>query len=381
MIYFDNAATTFPKPEAVYRESARFARTLCGNPGRSAHRLSAASARAVYACREEIASLLDGSPECVVFTPNATAALNLAIRAFARPGSHILISGLEHNAVLRPVAALPGCRYDLFDPRGGEEEILNSLRSRMTEKTSLVVCCHVSNLCGMTLPVEKIGALCEKAGVRFVADASQSAGSRPLSLAACRADALCAPGHKGLYGLQGSGFALFSDRYRDSAGELPPFLYGGNGVDSESPSMPAFLPERFEAGTLPTPAIVGLREGIRAVREIGVSAIGEQEAFLAERLKEMLRQTRGITLYAGEYPGNTVLFNAEGIPSERLAEGLDREGICVRAGLHCCPLGHRLLETGGSGAVRVSFSIFNRKREVEDFMKILGAVRKRLGGA
>ncbi len=375
MIYLDNAATTFPKPEAVYREAELCARRWCGNPGRSSHKLSVASARAIYSCREEIAELFGGKPENVVFTLNATYALNLAINALYRPGGEILISGIEHNAVLRPVAALKDCRYSIFDAVGGDDAVMKSLTDHLTAKTSLVVCNHVSNICGITLPVEKIGALCERRGIRFIIDASQSAGIKKLDINRCRADVICAPGHKGLYGLQGSGFALFSGKCGDVAANLPEFIFGGNGVNSLESVMPDFLPERFEAGTLPTPAIAGLKEGIAEVKKIGVGVIDEYESELAGKLRDMLMNTPGVTVYARECTGGTVLFNLNDVPSERVSEMLDREGICVRSGFHCCPLAHKQLETGKNGAVRASFSIFNRMKEVSAFVSALGKIK------
>ncbi len=369
MIYLDNAATSYPKPESVYRAFARGARELGGNPGRSGHRLAVRAAEAIYACREAVAELFGGLPEHVVLTMNATYALNMAIRGLARPGSRVLISGIEHNAVLRPVAALPSCRYDVFDARGGDEAVLQSLKSKLTKDTSLVVCNHASNLCGLTMPIERIGALCREHGIAFVVDAAQSAGRLPLSLPACHADALCAPGHKGLYGMQGVGFVLFADRYREQAGHLYPLLAGGNGVDSLVTAMPDFLPERFEAGTLPTPAIASLEAGIREVLRRGVTNIGAQEDALGKRLRDGLAAIGGVTLYGTETGGGTVLFNVGNLPSEQVGEMLDQRGICVRSGFHCCPLGHRTLETPRYGAVRASVSMFTREWEIDEAIR------------
>ena len=369
MIYLDNAATTYPKPESVYRAAERYFREYGGNPGRSSHLLSRQAAMAIYSCREAVAELLGGLPENVVFTVNATYALNLAIRAFAKPRSRILISGIEHNAVLRPVAALPACEYDVFDAHGGEEAVLRSFMSKLTKDTSLVVCNHVSNLCGLTMPVERIGAICQKRGIPFVMDASQSAGRQPITLGGCHADAICAPGHKGLYGIQGSGFVIFADRYRERGRELRTFLAGGNGVDSLVTAMPDFLPERLEAGTLPTPAIASLAAGIREVLRRGVGKIGAYEDALGDRLRQGLSAIPGVKLYGAETGGGTVLFNVAELPSEQVGEWLDGKGICVRSGFHCCPLGHRTLGTPRHGAVRASVSMFTQEREVDEAVR------------
>jgi selenocysteine lyase/cysteine desulfurase len=376
MIYLDNAATTFPKPETVYRAAVRCMREYGGNPGRSGHRLSREAGAAVYDARAAVAELLGGQPENVVFTLNATYALNLAIGALSKSGSRILISGMEHNAVLRPVAAMKSCGYDIFDPVGGDEAVLQAVERGLTPKTSLVVCNHVSNLCGLTLPVARIGALCKRRGVRFIIDASQSAGRVPLSLRDTGADAICAPGHKGLYGLQGCGFALFADGYAQRGGELPLFVSGGNGVNSLETEMPDFLPERFEAGTLPTPAIASLAAGIGEVRRMGVTAIGAREEALGRRLREGLSVIRGITLYGAETGGGTVLFNVGSLPSERVGELLDERGICVRSGFHCCPLGHKMLGTPVHGAVRASVSVFTAPREIDGFLAAMQQMRK-----
>ncbi|MBQ4064529.1 MAG: aminotransferase class V-fold PLP-dependent enzyme, partial [Clostridia bacterium] len=377
MIYLDNAATTFPKPEAVYRAAVRCMRECGGNPGRSGHRLSREAASAVYDCREAVAALFGGLPENVVFTLNATYALNLAIGALARPGSRVLISGMEHNAVLRPVAALNHCRYDIFDPMGGDEAVLQAVERGLTPETSLVVCNHVSNLCGLTLPVAKIGALCKRRGVKLVIDASQSAGRVPLLLEETCADVICAPGHKGLYGLQGCGFALFADSYAERGRELPIFVSGGNGVHSLETVMPDFLPERFEAGTLPTPAIASLAAGIEEVRRIGVVTIGAHEEEMGRRLREGLSVIRGVTLYGGNTGGGTVLFNVGEIPSERAGELLDEKGIFVRSGFHCCPLGHKVLGTPVHGAVRASASLFTSSREIDGLLWEISRLARR----
>ena len=369
MIYLDNAATTYPKPESVYRAAERCVREEGGNPGRSSHLLSRRAAMAIYSCREAVAELFGGLPEHVVFTVNATYALNLAIRALARPRSQILISGIEHNAVLRPVAALPSCEYDVFDARGGDEAVLRSFLGKLTKSTSLVVCNHVSNLCGLTMPIDRIGAVCRQRGIPFVVDASQSAGRLPITLDGCHADAICAPGHKGLYGIQGSGFVIFADRYRERGGALRVFLAGGNGVDSLVTAMPDFLPERFEAGTLPTPAIASLEAGIREVLRRGVRRIGAYEEALGDRLRKGLATIRGVTLYGAETGGGTVLFNAGSLPSEQVGEWLDEKGICVRSGFHCCPLGHRTLATPPHGAVRASVSMFTGEGEIDETVR------------
>ncbi len=362
MIYLDNAATTFPKPKSVMAAVHDTIRLYGGNPGRSSHYLSRRAAGIVYETREEIASLFGGQPENVVFTLNATYALNIAINALRKKGGLVLISNFEHNAVLRPVAA--GGEYEVFDASGSDDEVISAFTSALSFKPSLVVCNHISNLCGKILPVERIGRICYDNGIPFIIDASQSAGRRSVSLRDTFADAVCAPGHKGLYGTQGSGFVIFADKYRDSASGLFPFVHGGNGVNSLEPFMPDFLPERYEGGTLPTPAIAALGAGIKEVKRIGLQNIEYVENALGRRLTEGLKEIEGVTVY-GDYGGGTVLFNVDGVQSEAVAHQLDRNGIFVRAGYHCCPLGHSTLKTPQGGAVRASFSVYNTKYDID----------------
>lgn len=363
MTYLDNAATTFPKPSSVITAFKNAIQLYGGNPGRSSHYLSREAARLIFECREEIASLFKGSPENVVFTQNATYALNIAINSLRREHGTILISNFEHNAVLRPVYALG--KYTVFDARGSDDKVISEFKRAIEKRPSLVVCNHMSNLCGKTLPVERIGEICKSNNIPFIIDASQSAGRRRLTLDKCHADAICAPGHKGLYGIQGCGFIIYSNKYSDNTLRLNTFIYGGNGVNSLERNMPEFLPERFEGGTLPTASIASLCVGIREVNKINIEEIAHHENKLGKRLIEGLSMIKGSTVYGAEYGGGTVLFNIGGISPERLSEKLDKQGICVRSGYHCCPLGHEALMTPDGGAVRASVSPFNTAVEID----------------
>lgn len=374
MIYLDNAATTFPKPESVYRSVKNALRLYGGNPGRSSHRLSVLAGKAVYECRESIAQMFDGKPENVVFTFNATYALNMAIKALKLPFGKALISSIEHNAVLRTVAAMG--KYDVFDAVGTEDEVMNNFSTMLEKRPSIVVVNHLSNLCGICLPVDKMGKACSKKGIPFVIDASQSAGRVELSIKNSNASAICAPSHKGLLGIQGSGFVLFADKYSDNASMLETFIYGGNGINSLESVMPDFLPERFEGGTLPTPAIASLNAGINFVNDKGIKEIAHHEEALGRRLSEGLSVISGVEQYGREYGSSTVLFNILQTPSERLASYLDRCGICVRGGYHCCPLGHISLKTPEGGAVRASMSVFNTAHDVDRLLRAVNSYGK-----
>ena len=367
MIYFDNAATSYPKPQAVKREIMRALNECGGNPGRGAHSLSLAAAELVYDARASVAELFGiDEPERVVFTSGATAALNLAIKTSVRPGMHVLISDREHNAVARPLFRL--CDEGVIDldiyPTSGN--ILAEIESRIRPATGLVVTCHVSNVTGFAQPVEAIGELCKSRGIRYVVDAAGSAGHLPIDLNALQCDALCAPGHKGLLGIPGVGIAILS-----GAEGFPEFIEGGSGVDSLSRRMPSTLPERYEAGTLPTPAIAALGAGIQYLLREGVDKIAEKEAKLRSCLLRGLAGIDGITVYEPENTVGPVAFTHSAHPPEELAALLDERGIAVRAGYHCAPLAHKAAGTPPGGAVRVSIGICNRHREIEELLDIL----------
>lgn len=366
MHYLDNGATTYPKPESVYRRAERAMHECGGNPGRGVHPMAMASLDAVYEAREAVAALFGGEPERVVFTHNATESLNLAIKGLAKPGGHILISEIEHNSVLRPVHALSGqgCTYDLYSARGNSEDVLASIRGKIRPDTCLIVACHRSNVAPITLPVERIGALCRERGVRFVVDAAQSAGSVPIDVERMKIDALCAPGHKGLFGLMGSGFVLFGKNVRD--GEIATVMEGGSGLASFLPAMPDVLPERLEAGTLPVTAIASLAAGIDYVRQIGVEQIGRQESELLWAICDRLLSTRRVRFYGPLHvPGSAALFNVENRAPQEVSAYLSERGICTRAGIHCTPLAHKLLGTPKGGTVRISLSPFNTLKDAD----------------
>ena len=294
IIYFDNAATGFPKPPQVISEVRRCISEYCGNPGRSSHRLSAAASRAIYEARTSTAELFGcGRPENVVFTLNATYALNIAIRAFVRRGDRVLISNIEHNSVIRPLHAI-GARVVIFDSFAPENEILADVERSLKNGVSAVVCNHASNVCPAVNPVEKIGALCRRYGAKYIVDASQSAGHYDIDTGRLCADAVCAPFHKGLCGIQGGGFIIFGEGVDPAA--IPAFAAGGNGMRTFDPDMPDILPERLEAGTLPTPAAVSLTYGIRFIRSAGTEEIRRREKAVSNRIRDMLSSMKKITV-------------------------------------------------------------------------------------
>ena len=371
MIYLDNAATSYPKPTPVRRAMADALTRYGGNPGRGGHRLALRAAELVYECRSELCRFFGaGEPESIIFTSGATMALNLAILTRVRRGMHVLISDREHNAVLRPILRLASegiIEYDVYPTAG---DVVAAIRERLRPNTGLLVACHVSNVTGYTLPLREIGDLCRLFGIYFVIDAAQSAGHLPFSLAATPCDAFCAPAHKGLLGAAGAGFVILR-----SADGLRPFLMGGSGVDSLSPEMPQVLPERYEAGTLPTPAIAALLAGVRYLDGYGIERVAAEESAIRRRILEGLSVTPGITLYEPECNGGLIAFTHESIRPELLSRRLDARGVAVRAGYHCAPLAHRTIGTPTGGCVRISVGIGNRPEDAE---RCLLAIREAL---
>ncbi len=375
MIYLDNAATSFPKPPAVWREQMHCMRTYCGNPGRGSHLMALKAAEKLYECREALTSLMGcPRPENVIFTMNTTMAINIAVKGLLEDGDHVLLSDMEHNAVLRPIACLADAGRITFDvfptypslPSPPSEKLLAGILERIRPNTRLLICAHASNICSASLPIREIGALCRARGILFVVDAAQSAGHLPIDMEAMQIDALCLPGHKGLWGPQGCGALLLREGLVAKT-----LLEGGSGYQSLEREMPQALPERHEAGTLPTPAIAGLCEGIREVARIGVDAIHDAECRLTERLVERLSGIPTLTLHAATRRGGILLFHAAAIPSDRLAQALNARGFCVRSGLHCAPLAHKTLGTPPSGAIRVSPSFFNTPAQIDAFADAL----------
>lgn len=362
MTYLDNAATGFPKPLEVYSALSKAAYELGGNPSRSGHIMSSQSGAAVYECREAVAELFSAKPENVVFTLNATHALNTAIKGIAKEKSHFIISNMEHNAVLRPIVKLcdeKGCSYDVVDVLNRKSfEILSDIRQKVRSNTCAVVMNHASNLCSSRIPVSHIGGICESLKIPFILDASQSAGHADISLSRDKINFLCAPAHKGLYGIMGTGFLISDGKY-----SLSTLTEGGSGFNSTDPHMPSALPEHLEAGTLPVPAIAALMAGCKFISSIGINEIARHDEMLFSDLYYKLSEIKGIKIYRPDLHGACFLFNINNVRSDTVGEFLSDSGICVRSGFHCAPLAHTSLKTGEYGAVRVSFGIFNTKED------------------
>ena len=377
MIYLDSAATTLQKPPAVARAAAWAIQNLA-SPGRGGHLPARKAAETAFACRQAAADLFGmESPEQVVFTSNATHGLNIAIRSLVKPGDKVLISPWEHNAVTRPLHALGAeiliAKAPLFD----RQAQLDAFEVGLEARPAAVVCTHVSNVFGFILPIEEIAAMCRRRGVPLIVDASQSAGCLPVRQDVLHATFLAMPGHKGLYGPQGTGLLL-------CAGEAIPLIQGGTGSASILQTMPEFLPDRLEAGTHNLPGIAGLLAGLRYVAGRTPQAIGQRETLLIERAARKLSALPGLRVFQAKNPAcqsGVLSFQVEGMDCEEVGELLSRRGIALRAGLHCAPLAHENADTLERGTIRASVSDFTEQTEVDRFVWEVSRLVTRSGPA
>lgn len=374
MLYWDNAATTWPKPAPVIQAVTGALTRFGANPGRGGHTMGMEASQEVYRCRETAARLFHlENPGNVVFTLNCTMSLNFAIKGILRGGGRVVVSDMEHNAVMRPLYALSPGR-PLFDIAavvpGDEEATVANFRRSITPFTKAIVCTQASNVFGVQLPIRRLGALAREYNLLFVVDAAQSAGVLPLDMEADSIDFLCVPGHKGLYGPMGTGLLLSSGRF-----SLPTLLEGGTGSQSRLLEQPDELPDRLESGTVNVPGICGLRAGMEWVMARGTDAIRRQELHHLQMLYDRLIGIPGVALYTArpeEGKSAPVLsLNLEGRSSTETAAMLNRYGVAVRAGLHCAPCAHRKFGTLPAGTVRFAPSLFTSAQQVEQTARIL----------
>ena len=378
MIYLDNAATTYPKPPRVRQAVGEALTALGANPGRGGYPMAVAATQAVYRCREEAAAFFGlADPACVSFQPSCTQALNQVLWGLLNPGDHLLISDLEHNAVLRPANALAarGVSVTVVPTVPGDSDAtLDAFRKALRPNTRLAVCTQASNVWGFRLPVERLAALLHQYNVPLCVDAAQSAGLVPIDLAASGIDFLCVPGHKGLYGPMGVGLLLC----RQPEPLLRPLIQGGTGTRSRRGEQPAELPERYEAGTLNLPGILGLQAGMAFVRSQGPETLWRRETELTARLWDRLRALPRVRLFTPRPAWPEALpvlsFTVEGLSCEEAAHRLGRKGLALRAGLHCAPLAHEKLGTLETGTLRASLSAFTRREEVDAAARLIGSL-------
>lgn len=370
MVYWDNAATTWPKPTTV-RVSACKANELYGaNPGRAGHDMAMKTAEKLYECREAAAAFFGlRDADGVVFTANCTTALNTVIHGVLSCDGRALTSDLEHNAVMRPLASLSQHRYDVVPWCQDTDELVERFRRAIRPDTRLMIVTHASNVFGVTLPIRQLGELANRYGLLFCVDAAQTAGVLPIDMEADHIDFLCVAAHKGLYAPTGMGMLLCREKDR-----IAPLIRGGTGSYSILLSQPAELPDRLESGTPNTSGICGLRAGIAFVESKGRENIYQHEMALLQYVYDSLCGHPAIRVYTPRPCINAAAgilsLNVEGLPSEQVAEILNERRIAVRAGLHCAPCAHRCFGTLEQGTVRLAPSVFSTKDEAEYICKV-----------
>lgn len=377
MIYLDNAATSFPKPREVYEAVMNCFTSYASNPGRGSYDMAMKAELKLMEAREVIAELFNiENPLNVMFTKNATEALNIAIKGLLKRGDHVISTVIEHNSVLRPLHGLTksGVQATLMPINDQGEIDLQALKSNIKKNTKAIIINHASNVLGTIQNINEIGKIAKDTGVIFVLDASQSAGAVPINVAKDKVDIMALPGHKCLLGPQGTGVL-----YIRKGIQLSDHNQGGTGSKSESMEQPEFLPDKFESGTLNMPGIAGLCEGVKFINKIGISNINKHKKILVEYLVEELGKLPYINIYGGNSYENrcaVISFNIDGIDSSEVGGILNEKGIAVRTGYHCAPLIHEFIGTKGKGTVRVSPGFFNTIEEIEILIKTIREIVK-----
>lgn len=373
MIYFDNAATSWPKPPAVRAALEEYFGEAGGNPGRSGHRMSVGAARIVENAREALAELFNApDPSRIVFAHNATHALNLALQGLLRPGDHVVTTSMEHNSVMRPLRHFERLGVEVTvvactsEGRVDPEAVQRAIR----RDTRLLVTTHASNVAGTLNPVADLATWAREAKIPYLVDAAQTAGAAPIDVQASGVDLLAFTGHKGLLGPTGTG-----GLYIRGGLALTPLMRGGTGSDSAHEIQPEFLPDAHESGTLNLAGIAGLGAAVRFLSEIGIDAVRVHEQKLVAQFLEGASEIKGLTVYGpkdAKLQCGLVSFNIQGAVPSEVGLILDQSfGIMARTGLHCAPSAHRTLGTFPTGTVRFSFGCFNTPAEVEKALEAL----------
>lgn len=379
MIYLDYAATSGRKPEAVYEASDRVMREVSGNPGRSGHKISL-EAGAIVAEARLLCSRLFHAPasETIAFGVNTTEALNLGILGMVEKGDHVITSSLEHNSVARPLEHLKDEGVEVTKIRADLENGVDpdAVEAAIKDNTKLVVMTHISNVTGTVNDIAAIGDVCRRHGVTFLVDAAQSAGVRPIDVQAMKIDMLAFPGHKCLYGPQGTGGLYISPEV-----DLRPLLTGGTGTQSELLHQPVSRPERYESGTLNVPGLAGLARGVDFILKTGVDAIEEKEYELTARLISGIRQYDNITIWGPQTAKNraaVLSITIDGYEPQDISIYLDQIfDIAVRSGLHCAPNAHETLGTlDKGGTVRISPGYFTTEEEIDACIEAIGIISR-----
>ena len=377
-VYLDNAATSWPKPPEVIAAMQAYLENGGGSPGRAAHGKSLASARMVYETRDALSSLFNAtSPDRVIFTKNATEAINLLLFGFLNPGDHVIVSSMEHNAVMRPLRQLESRGVSLSvaacDFCGGLDPL--TIKTALTPRTRLVLLVHASNVTGTLLPIAEVANIAREAGIRFAVDAAQTAGVHPIDVQSGGIDFLTFTGHKSLGGPQGTGGLVIGPDV-----DLRPLMFGGTGSASESENQPAFLPDKLESGTLNAIGIAGLGASLAALTEFGVENVLAHERKLMKLFRDGLKELSDIEVYGPENTAESVgvlSLNVASRPCEEVGMELERNfDILTRTGLHCAPAAHRTIGTFGRGTVRFSVSRFNTESDIHAALEALSRIAR-----
>lgn len=377
MIYLDNAATSFPKPSSVYEEALNCMKNYAANPGRGSHDMSVKSALKIMETREVICELFNiPSPFNLIFTSNATEALNIGIKGSLKSGDHVISTVIEHNSVLRPLQSLSECGVEItlvsVDTAGYVNS--NDIKNSIKENTKMIIINHVSNVLGSIQDIETIGKITNEHGIIFMVDGSQSAGVISIDVESAHIDLLAFPGHKGLLGPQGTGGLYIRDGIT-----LKNFKEGGTGSNSHFMVQPNFLPDQFESGTLNTPGIAGLCEGVKFIQKVGINNIQKSEEALLSYLLEELKKLSYVKLYGRhsmKQRSAVLSFNIDGIDASIVGEQLNDYGIAIRTGYHCAPLIHGITNTEYAGTARVSPGYFNTFKDIEKLVESITKIYK-----
>lgn len=378
MIYLDNAATTYPKPEKVYDKILDCMKNYCANPGRAGHKLAMRAAREIYDARENIAKLFNiDNPMSIVFTHNATDSLNLAIKGTVQSGDHIITTSMEHNSVIRPIKSLEKHGIENTIVQCDSEGFLNceDIRKAIKPNTKLIVTTHASNVCGTLVDIKSIGEIAKENNILYLVDASQTAGVYDIDVKEINIDMLAAPGHKCLLGPQGTGILYIRDGLN-----IDILKEGGTGSKSEDLFQPELLPDKYESGTHNTPGIAGLNEGVKFIFEEGIDNIRKHEESLCQYMLDRLKEVPQVKVYGpkdSKKRAAVISINIGTMDSGEITFLLDSEyNIATRSGIHCAPLAHQSLGTLEQGAVRFSFGYFNTKGEIDKAIEALKEIAK-----
>ncbi|RDY23438.1 aminotransferase class V-fold PLP-dependent enzyme [Romboutsia maritimum] len=378
MIYLDNAATTYPKPEKVYESIMDCMKNYCANPGRAGHKLAMKAARGIYDARENISKLFNiENPMNIIFTHNATDSLNLAIKGCVKKGDHIITTSMEHNSVIRPIKALEEKGIENTIVKCNEEGFLDveDIKKAIKKNTKLIVTTHASNVCGTLINIKEVGEIAKEYGILYLVDASQTAGVYDIDVKSINIDMLAAPGHKCLLGPQGTGILYIREGLN-----LTILKEGGTGSKSEELFQPELLPDKYESGTHNTPGIVGLSEGVKFILEEGIENIRKHEENLCKYMLGKLEEVPNIKIYGPKDSTKraaVISINIGNMDSGEITFLLDSEyDIATRSGIHCAPLAHKTLGTLEQGAVRFSLGYFNTKEEIDKAVNALKEIAK-----